>query len=195
MSQNWTAEIRSEEGKGASRRLRHAGRVPAIIYGGDKDAVSVSFDGNFVAHVFDNTAMFNSVVTVDVNGGDAEQVVVKDIQRHPATNEVAHMDLQRASGDMVVTKKVPLNFSGKAAAPGVKMGGLMSFLQPTVEVRCAAKDLPSSVEVDVSKMEAGSSLRLSELTMPEGVILTALTHGNTDYDQAVVNIGKPKRKG
>ncbi|CAN8141784.1 Large ribosomal subunit protein bL25 [uncultured Thiomicrorhabdus sp.] len=195
MSQNWTAEIRSEEGKGASRRLRHAGRVPAIIYGGDKDAVSVSFDGNFVAHVFDNTAMFNSVVTVDVNGGDAEQVVVKDIQRHPATNEVAHMDLQRASGDMVVTKKVPLNFSGKAAAPGVKMGGLMSFLQPTVEVRCAAKDLPSSVEVDVSKMEAGTSLRLSELTMPEGVILTALTHGNTDYDQAVVNIGKPKRKG
>ncbi|CAN8139788.1 large subunit ribosomal protein L25 [uncultured Thiomicrorhabdus sp.] len=75
------------------------------------------------------------------------------------------------------------------------MGGLMSFLQPTVEVRCAAKDLPSSVEVDVSKMEAGTSLRLSELTMPEGVILTALTHGNTDYDQAVVNIGKPKRKG
>ncbi|CAN8139790.1 large subunit ribosomal protein L25 [uncultured Thiomicrorhabdus sp.] len=105
MSQNWTAEIRSEEGKGASRRLRHAGRVPAIIYGGDKDAVSVSFDGNFVAHVFDNTAMFNSVVTVDVNGGDAEQVVVKDIQRHPATNEVAHMDLQRASGDMVVIRK------------------------------------------------------------------------------------------
>lgn len=195
MSQNWTAEIRTEEGKGASRRLRNAGKVPAIIYGGDKDAVSVAFEGNFIAHVFDNKAMFNTIVTVDVNGGESEQVVVKDIQRHPATNNISHMDLQRASGDIVVTKKVPLNFSGQAVAPGVKMGGLMSFLQPSVEVRCAAKDLPSSIEVDVSAMEAGTSLRLSELTMPEGVILTALTHGNTDYDQAVVNIGKPKRKG
>ncbi|QKI89930.1 50S ribosomal protein L25/general stress protein Ctc [Thiomicrorhabdus xiamenensis] len=195
MSQNWTAEIRSEEGKGASRRLRKAGKVPAIIYGGDKAATSIAFDANFIAHVFENVDLFNTVVTVDVQGGDAEQVVVKDIQRHPATNDVAHMDLQRASDNKMITKKVPLNFNGKAAAPGVKMGGLMSFLQPTVEVRCLAKDLPASIEVDVSKMEAGTSMRLSELNMPEGVILTALTHGNTDYDQAVVNIGKPKRKG
>ena len=195
MSQNWTAEIRTEEGKGASRRLRRAGKVPAIIYGGDKPAVSVSFTGNFVAHAFDNKDMFNTVVTVDVQGGEAEQVVVKDMQRHPATNEIAHMDLQRAGENNLITKKVPLNFTGKAVAPGVKMGGLMSFLQPSVEVRCLAKDLPASIGVDVSAMEAGTSLRLSELTMPEGVILTALTHGNTDYDQAVVNIGKPKRKG
>ncbi|BBP45002.1 50S ribosomal protein L25 [Thiosulfatimonas sediminis] len=195
MSQNWTAVTRSQEGKGASRRLRNSGKVPAIIYGGDKPAVSVAFEGNFVAHVFDNKDMYNTVVTVDVQGGDAEQVIVKDIQRHPATNMISHMDLQRASGDSVVTKKIPLNFVGKAVAPGVKMGGLMSFLQPSVEVRCTAKDLPSSITVDVSKMEAGDSLRLSELTMPEGVILTALTHGNTDYDQSVVNISKPKRKG
>ena len=195
MGSNWTAEIRTEEGKGASRRLRHAGKVPGIVYGGDKAAVSVSFDGNFIAHAFDNKDMFNTIITLDVNGGETESVVVKDMQRHPATNVVSHIDLQRASGDMVITKKVPLAFEGKAVAPGVKMGGLMSFLQPSVEVRCAAKDLPASIKVDVSKMEAGTSLRLSELQMPEGVILTALTHGNTDYDQAVVNIGKPKRKG
>lgn len=195
MSQNWTAKIRSEEGKGASRRLRKAGQVPAIIYGGDKAAVSVTFDGNFVAHVFDNKDMFNTVVTVDVTGGESEQVIVKDVQRHPATNMVAHMDLQRATDNRVVTKKVPLNFVGKAVAPGVKMGGLMSFLQPTIEVRCLAKDLPASISVDVSKMEAGQSMRLSELTMPEGVVITALTHNNTDYDQSVVNISKPKRKG
>jgi len=192
---NWTAEIRTEEGKGASRRLRHAGKVPGIIYGGDKPAVSVAFDGNFMAHAFDNTDLFNTIITLDVNGGEQENVVVKDMQRHPATNAIAHIDLQRASDNKMLTKKVPLNFVGKASAPGVKVGGLMSFLQPSVEVRCLAKDLPASIAVDVSKMEAGSSLRLSELVMPEGVILTALTHGNTDYDQAVVNIGKPKRKG
>jgi len=193
MGQNWTAEIRTEEGKGASRRLRHAGKVPAIIYGGDKPAVSVALDGNFIKHTFENADMFNSIVSVEVNG-DTEQVVVKDMQRHPATNAVAHIDLQRAGDNNKITKKVPLNFSGQAVAPGVKMGGLMSFLQPTVEVRCLAKDLPAAINVDVSAMEAGTSMRLSELTMPEGVVITALTHGNTDYDQAVVNISKPKRK-
>lgn len=194
MGQNWTAEIRTEEGKGASRRLRHAGKVPAIIYGGDKPAVSVAFVSNFIEHTFQNMDMYNSIITVDVAGGETEQVVVKDMQRHPATNFVSHIDLQRASDNKMITKKVPLSFSGKSKCPGVKMGGLMSFLQPTVEVRCLAKDLPSAITVDVSEMEAGSSMRLSQLKMPEGVILTALTHGNTDYDQAVVNISKPKRK-
>jgi len=194
MGQNWTAEIRSEEGKGASRRLRRTGQVPAIIYGADKDAVSVAFAGNFVKHAFENADVFNTVLTIDVNGGETETCVVKDIQRHPATGDVSHIDLQRASDSNVITKDVPFNFVGKASAPGVKMGGMMTILQPTVEIRCLAKDLPTVITVDVSKMEAGASLRLSELALPEGVVITALTHGNTDYDQSVVNITKPKRK-
>jgi len=193
MSQNWTAEIRTEEGKGASRRLRHAGRVPAIIYGANKDAVSVSFAENFVKKAFENNDNFNSVLTVNVEGGSEESCVVKDVQRHPSTGEVFHIDFQRA-GDSKLTKKVPLVFSGKEVSPGVKAGGLMSFLQATVEVSCVAKDLPTKIEVDVSSMEAGSSMRLSELNMPEGVVVTALTHGNSDYDQSVVNIGKSKSK-
>ena len=195
MSQVWTAETRTEEGKGASRRLRHAGRVPAIIYGANKDAVSVSLSANTVKKAFANNDTFNSILNIDVQGADAESVVVKDVQRHPATGEVAHIDLQRAAADNRLVKKVPLNFVGKASAPGVKLGGLMSFLQATVEVSCLAKDLPTKIDVDVSSMQAGTSMRLSELTLPEGVVITALTHGNTDYDQAVVNIGKPKRKG
>ncbi|MBN2647997.1 MAG: 50S ribosomal protein L25/general stress protein Ctc [Thiotrichales bacterium] len=195
MSQNWTAEIRTEEGKGASRRLRQADKVPAIIYGADKPAVSVSFEKNFITHAFENIDTFNSVIDIQVVGGEAEQVVVKDIQRHPASNMISHIDLQRAGTSNIITKKVPLAFVGQAVAPGVKIGGLMSFLQPTVEVRCLAKDLPTAIKVDVSTMEAGGSLRLSELNMPEGVILTALTHNNSDYDQAVVSITKPKRKG
>ncbi len=133
-------------------------------------------------------------MNIDVQGGTAESVVVKDVQRHPATGEVSHIDLQRAGADNKLVKKVPLNFIGQAVAPGVKLGGLMSFLQATVEVSCVAKDLPTKIDVDVSNMEAGSSMRLSELTMPEGVAITALSHGNTDYDQSVVNISKPKRK-
>lgn len=194
MSQVWTASIRTEEGKGASRRLRHTGKVPAIVYGGGKDAVSVSLGANFVKHAFENRDNFNTILTLDVDGGSKEQCVVKDIQRHPATGDVAHIDFQRAV-DNVIVKKVPLNFIGKSVSPGVKAGGLMSFLQPTIEVRCNAKVLPKAIDVDVSTMQAGTSLRLSELTMPEGVTIVALTHGNSDYDQAVVNIGKPKRKG
>ncbi|GAB6069441.1 50S ribosomal protein L25/general stress protein Ctc [Thiomicrorhabdus hydrogeniphila] len=194
MSQNWTAEIRTEEGKGASRRLRHTGKVPAIIYGAGKDAVSVSFSGNFVKKAFQNSDNFNSVLTIDVNGGAKESCVVKDIQRHPSTGEVSHIDLQRAGKDNKLTKKVPLQFVGQAKSPGVKLGGLMSFLQSTVEVSCLAKDLPTKIEVDVSAMEASTSMRLSQLVMPKGVVITALSHGNADYDQAVVNIGAPKRK-
>ncbi|WP_321324801.1 50S ribosomal protein L25/general stress protein Ctc [Thiomicrorhabdus sp.] len=195
MSQNWTAEIRTEEGKGASRRLRNTGKVPAIIYGAGKDAVSVSFAQNFVKKALENNDNFNAVLTIDVKGGETESCVVKDLQRHPSTGDVSHIDLQRAGTDNKLTKKVPLNFVGQAKAPGVKLGGLMSFLQATVEVSCLAKDLPTKIDVDVSAMDAGTSLRLSQLVMPEGVILTALSHGNADYDQAVVNIGKPKRKG
>ncbi|MBF6058300.1 MULTISPECIES: 50S ribosomal protein L25 [Thiomicrorhabdus] len=193
MSQSWKAVIRKEEGKGASRRLRNAGQVPAIIYGDNKDAVSVAFGGHFIKHAFENVDVFNTILDVDVEG-QAESCVVKDVQRHPATGAVAHIDLQRA-GSNRLTKKIPLNFVGKNVAPGVKAGGLMSFLQATVEVRCLAKDLPTAIKVDVSKMQAGESMRLSELSMPEGVILTALSHGNSDYDQSVVNISKPKRKG
>jgi len=194
MSQNWTANIRTEEGKGASRRLRHAGLVPAIIYGAGKDAVSVSFPLNFVKKAFENDDNFNTVLTIDVDGGSSETCVVKDIQRHPSTGDVFHIDFQRAGEENKLVKKVPLTFSGQDVAPGVKAGGLMSFLQSTVEVSCLAKDLPTKIDVDVSSMEAGTSMRLSELTVPAGVVITALSHGNADYDQAVVNIGKAKNR-
>ena len=194
MSHTWTAEIRTEEGKGASRRLRHAEKVPAIIYGAGKDAVSIAFADKLIRHGFEDVNMFNSILTIDVQGGETENCVVKDMQRHPATGAVSHIDLQRVTDDSMITKKVPFNFEGKNKSAGVKAGGMMTFLQSTVEVRCAAKNLPTALTVDVSGMEAGTSLRLSELTLPEGVVITALTHGNTDYDQAVVTIGKPKRK-
>lgn len=196
MSQNtWTAEIRTEEGKGASRRLRHAEKVPGIIYGAGKDAVSVTFEARLLRHAFENEDMFNTVLTIDVEGGKKEKCVVKDMQRHPATNNVSHIDLQRVTDESMVTKKVPFKFQGGSKSPGVKAGGLITYLQSTVEVRCTAKSLPTAIVVDVSAMQAGTSMRLSGLTLPKGVVITALTHGNMDYDQAVVTIGAAKRVG
>ncbi len=192
MSHIWTAEIRTDEGKGASRRLRHANKVPAVVYGAGKDAVSVSLAANFVKHALENESIFNTVLTLEIEGGETETCVIKDMQRHPSTGAAFHIDFQRAA-DNVLVKKIPLTFVGKAVSPGVKAGGLMSFLQSTVEVSCLAKNLPTAINVDVSTMEEGSSMRLSEIVLPEGVSITALSHGSSDYDQSIVNIGKGKR--
>ncbi|MGC9386197.1 MAG: 50S ribosomal protein L25/general stress protein Ctc [Hydrogenovibrio sp.] len=192
MSHVWTAELRTEEGKGASRRLRHAGMVPAIIYGGEQEAKSIAIESRIVEHALNDVDLYNTVLTIE-GAGEAESCVIKDLQRHPATGFVSHIDFQRASDSSRIVKRVPLKFVGQSSAPGVKMGGLMSFMQSSVEVSCLTQDLPTAIKVDVSGLEAGESLRLSQLALPEGVKLTALTHGNSDYDQAVVGIGKVKR--
>ncbi len=191
MSQTWRAELRTDEGKGASRRLRHAGKIPAIIYGADKEPKSVSFAANFISRVLQDDTVYNTVLNIDLLG-NTESCIIKDMQRHPATGLVMHIDMQRANDDSVIIKRVPFEFEGVSSSPGVKSGGQMTFMQTDVEVRCLAKDLVASISVDVSKMESGSNLRLSELSLPEGLTIIALTHGNTDYDQAVVGVGKVK---
>lgn len=191
MSQTWRAELRTDEGKGASRRLRHAGKIPAIIYGADKEPKSVSFAANFISRVLQDDNVYNTVLNIDLLG-NTESCIIKDMQRHPATGLVMHIDMQRANDDSVIIKRVPFKFEGVSSSPGVKSGGQMTFMQTDVEVRCLAKDLVASIAVDVSKMESGSNLRLSELSLPEGLTIIALTHGNTDYDQAVVGVGKVK---
>jgi large subunit ribosomal protein L25 len=193
MSQVWTAKTRSAEGKGASRRLRQTGQIPGIIYGADQPALSVTLDANFVKKALQNNDMYNTIITVDVDGGNQQKVVIKDLQRHPARSDVMHIDMQRVNDASRVTKRVPITFSGASVAPGVKLGGLMTFFQKTVEVRCLANALPTAINIDVSKMESGESLRLSDLQMPEGVEIVALLHGSSDYDQAVVGIGKVRR--
>jgi large subunit ribosomal protein L25 len=192
MSQVWTAELREDNGKGASRRLRHAGKIPAIIYGAGKDAKSIALASNLVEHALENADLYNTVLTVE-GAGPKEDCVIKDLQRHPATNLVSHIDFQRVGKTTMVTKRVPLEFVGKSGAPGIKQGGLMSFMQQIVEVKCQSRDLPTKITVDVSEMEAGQSLRLSELEIPKGVSLTALSHGSADYDQSVVGISKVKK--
>jgi len=189
----WEAQARADEGKGASRRLRHAGLVPAIIYGADKAPASVTLNHNFLVHAFEDDAVFNSTITVK-GLADEEVVVIKAVQRHPAKPQILHVDLQRLDNARMIYKRIPLNFMGADIAPGVKGGGVMTFFQVDVEVRCLPANLPSVIDVDVSKMEENTRIRLSDLALPEGVQATALLHGNSDYDQAVVGLGKSKKR-
>ncbi|MDH5357555.1 MAG: 50S ribosomal protein L25/general stress protein Ctc [Gammaproteobacteria bacterium] len=195
------AELRTDEGKGASRRLRHAGKIPAIMYGADKAPVSLTLDHNqFIRHLAEE-AFYAHILTLVVDG-KKNQVVLKDLQRHPAKDrKIMHADFLRVDAKHAMTMTVPLHFIGEDIAPGVKAGGAVSHLMTDVEISCLPKDLPEYIEVDLSALELDTSIHLSEITLPKGVSLTALSHGQEEhleegerstYDQAVVNIHTPR---
>ncbi len=194
------AEARTDEGKGASRRLRHASKVPAIVYGGEKTPVSLTLDHNqFLRHLAEE-AFYAHILTLNI-GGEKEQVVLKDLQRHPTSDmKIIHADFLRVDANHEVHMTVPLHFVNEDVAAGVKAGGAVSHLMSEVEVACLPQDLPEFVEVDVANLELDSSIHLSELVLPKGVSLVALSHGDenlaegerSSYDQAVVNIHTPR---
>lgn len=195
------AELRSDEGKGASRRLRHAGKVPAIIYGGDDAPVSLSLDHNkFIRHLAEE-AFYAHILDIVVDG-KKQQAVLKDLQRHPASDlKIMHADFLRIDAKQAMTMSIPLHFMGEDVAPGVKEGGLVAHLMTDAEVSCLPKDLPEYIEVDVSALEMDASIHLSELVLPKGVTLTAFSHGQDEhleegersaYDQSVVSIHAPR---
>lgn len=192
MSQVLNASVRNEEGKGASRRLRIAGFVPAVIYGGNTDAVSVTFKNNEVAKAVESTAFLTGVVKVAVDGAEQE-VIVKSLQRHPASGEVMHIDLQRVDSAAKLVTRVPLEFVNAAKSDGVKnQGGRLQVEAKLAEVRCLPKDLPASLIVDVINGQLGEIFHLSDAQLPEGVELVALLKGE-DHNQPIARIGKAKR--
>jgi len=195
------AELRTDAGKGASRRLRHAGQVPAIMYGNDEAPVSLSIEHNkFLRHLQED-AFYAHILTIVVDG-KKHQAVLKDLQRHPASDmRIMHADFLRISAKHAMTMTVQLHFIGDDIAPGVKAGGKVAHLMSDVEISCLPKDLPEFIEVDTSTLELGATIHLSELVLPKGVTLTALAHSQDEdleegarssYDQAVVNIHTPR---
>jgi large subunit ribosomal protein L25 len=169
------AENREDSGKGASRRLRRSGKIPAIIYGAGEPARAVVFDRNSLLRQMENESFFSSVLTVQVNGKE-QAAIVKDLQRHPALATVLHVDLQRIVADEKIRMNVPLHFLNEEAAVGVKLGGgTVSRMQTEVEVSCLPKDLPEYLDVDIEDMELDQMLYLSDIKLPEGVELTDLT--------------------
>ena len=181
------AEMRDKQGKGASRRLRRQGKVPAIIYGAGRPPRNLAFDQNKVLKELENEAFYSSILNIKV-GDKSQAAVVKDIQRHPAKQQILHMDFQRIVEDEKIRMNVPLHFIGEDVAPGVKTGGgSVSHLMSDVEVSCLPRDLPEFIEVDVSALELNEMLHLSDLKIPDGVEIPALIQGE-DQDNAVVSI-------
>ena len=195
------AELRTDEGKGASRRLRHAGQVPAIMYGNNETPVSLSLEHNkFIRHL-EEDAFYAHILTLVVDGKE-NQVVLKDLQRHPASDmKIMHADFLRIDAKSAMTMTVQLHFIGEDIAPGVKDGGRVTHLMSDVEISCLPKDLPEFLEVNITDLALDASIHLSEITLPEGVTLTALAHTQDEeledgarsaYDQAVVSIHTPR---
>lgn len=187
---NLSALARTEEGKGASRRLRKQNLVPAVIYGGKEEPTSISLRMNELVKALEFEAFFSHILTLDVNGKE-EQVVIKDLQRHPAKNFPMHADFMRIVKGQAITVSVPLHYVGTKACPGIKAGGVLDTIAVDVEISTLPSKLPEYLEVDVSKLEKGEALHLSDIQPPEGVSIVALSHGE-DHDQAICIIQIPR---
>jgi large subunit ribosomal protein L25 len=179
------AQPRTGVGKGASRRLRRQGWVPAIMYGGHKDPESLSFIHKDVMHQLENEAFYSSILNVKI-GDRTERAILRDLQRHPFKPAIQHLDLQRVSEDEKIRVHVPLHFLNEAQCRGVRLeGGEISHVLNEVEVTCLPKDLPEFIEIDVANLSIGEIVHMSDLQLAEGVELVELAHGN---DAAIVNV-------
>lgn len=183
------AELRTEQGTGASRRLRHAGIVPGIVYGGAEAPQMISVSHNELWKHLKHEAFYSHILTLSV-GGAEQKVVLKDLHRHPVREEIMHLDLQRVMADVAIRMHVPLHFKGDDVAPGVKTGGgMLEHLLNDIEIECLPSKLPEFIEVDCSTLNTGDSVHLSNLKLPEGVVSVELKHGN---DSAVVSLHPPR---
>ena len=184
---NLDAEVRTDIGKGASRRLRRAEKVPAVLYGADKEAVSLTLDHNKVIQAQEFEAFYSHVLTLNI-GGEKVEALLKDMQRHPFKPKVLHMDFLRVDATHAITTQVPLHFVNEEACKGVKMqGGHAEHHMSSVEITCLPAQLPEFIEVDMIDVEKGQTLHLSDLALPEGVKSVELGKGE-DHDLAVVTI-------
>ncbi len=182
------ADARGTQGKGASRRLRHTGKVPAILYGAHKDAQALVLDQQNLLTMIADERFYSSIVRLKI--GDATQeAIVKDVQMHPAKNLVVHVDLQRVMENEAIRIRLPIHFKGESISPGVKTeGGVVSHMLSDVEITCLPKDLPEFLEIDLSGMHLNETKFLADVPVPPGVTIPELAHRNAP----VVSIHAPR---
>ena len=194
MSTDFTlhAKGREDTGKGASRRLRRlAGEIPAIVYGGKKDPAMLTLLHKDVVKALENEAFYSHIVSLDIDG-KSEDVILKDVQRHPAKQLVLHLDFLRVNKSTKLQTRVPLHFTNEDICEGVKIGGgIIAHTMTDLEIFCLPKDLPEYIEVDMTDLELGQNIHISDIKLPKGVESVALSHGS-DHDLSVVSINKPK---
>ena len=185
------AENREIEGKSSSRLLRRSGSVPAVIYGGSKEPLRISILEKDISKASSVPGFTTQILSISVAGKE-ENVIIKEIQRHPATERVLHADLMRVNPDTKISISVPIRFINEESCVGVKMhGGVVSHLINDIDISCLASNLPEFLEVDVEEMDIGDSVFLSALKLPEGVEIPILALGE-DRDHAVVSVTEAK---
>ena len=186
---NLIAEMRDDQGKGASRRLRRQGKVPAVIYGAGRDPRNLMFDHNKVLRQLEDPSFYSSILNIKV-GEKSRAAIVKDIQRHPSKKQIIHIDLQRIVEDEQIKMQIPIHYLGEEDAVGVKIGGgTVTKLMTELEISCLPKDLPEFLEVDISDLELDQMLNVSDISLPEGVEISDIMK---EQDQAIVSIQEIK---
>ena len=182
------AEIREDVGKGASRRLRHAGKVPAVIYGSHKDPVTLTVEQEELLRASSNESFFASIIEIKVGKSRTQQAVVRDMHRHPFKPVIMHIDFMRVSAEEVLRISVPIHFVGEEESPAGKTSGVVIQHQVTeIEIAALPKDLPEFLAVDLSNIDAGDAVMLSSVELPEGVSIPALETEGEEYDIPVAN--------
>ncbi len=183
------ARTRSDLGKGASRRLRREGLVPAIVYGGTKEPVSITLEQRELQKEMKNEAFYSQILTVMLDD-KKQQFIIKSLQRHPFKTLVMHLDLERVSSDKELHVQLPIHFINAETSKGVKVkGGVVSHHLIDLEIACLPADLPEYIEIDLANVDLDQTIHLSDLKLPKGVKSVALKHGD---DKAVVSIHLPK---
>lgn len=180
------ATTRKEQGSSASRRLRRAGQVPGIVFGGTAEPTPVTIEHNPLYHALRVEAFHSSILDMELDG-KTEQVLLRDVQWHPYKPQVLHIDFQRVAAGEKLTAKVPLHFVNQEVSPAVKLSAaIVSHVVNEVVVSCLPKDLPSFIEVDLSSLEVGKTVHASDLQLPAGVSL--VSHGNENPVLITVNV-------
>jgi large subunit ribosomal protein L25 len=185
------AELRSETGTGPSRRYRKAGKIPAVLYGAEKEVTPLLVNANEIRKQLENEAFFSHILTVKADGRET-QAVLKALQREPATAKVAHLDFLRVSSTQEIQMNVPLHFVNEDSCPGMRAGGVANHLMVDLIVSCLPKDLPEFIDVDMHAMEIGTAMHLSEIKLPEGVRLSTAIE-DAAHDHPVVTVQEPQK--
>ncbi|MDN5848378.1 MAG: 50S ribosomal protein L25/general stress protein Ctc [Nitrococcus sp.] len=185
------ATVRTDQGKAASRRLRRAQKLPAVLYGAERDTVALVLDEEQVLQLMREEAFFSQIIDINIEG-TMERAILKDLQRHPVKPTVLHMDLQRIAAGQRMRQRVPLHFINEDKAIGVKQRGVLHHDLLDVEVECLPEHLPEYIEIDMANLGLDEAYHLSDLKLPEGVTLTALAY-DPDHDTSVVSIYTPRK--
>ena len=188
-----SAEVRSDYGKGASRRLRKTNKFPGIIYGGGGNPTPITLDHNEIINNLQNEAFFSHILTVKVDGSD-EKAIIKDIQRHPYKQRILHMDFMRVRMDEAISVRIPLHYLNEETCHGVKTeGGAINKIENDVGISCLPGDLPEYIEVDLIDLKLGESLHLSDVKLPDGVTSTDYVEGgDEDQNRAIASVFLPR---